>query len=172
MTFSGEFSVYLRDYLGLKDDAVERIELLKMANLPQKYKAQREFFADDRLDDVTIAIVPDDLWVKGAQPSESSAEKQLILIKQSYFESHDEIAWLCHELAHCIYFFNSESAEEYLGKMVEYPDNPVEQYAFSKQFQFLKKQGKTREAVLVMLKKFYDKKDFAYFNKLLDGVYG
>lgn len=88
---------HLQEYLGLKEGAVEKIGLLKAKELPKNYQSQREALHDERLDGVTIAVVPDDLWVKGSQPSESSAKQQLILIKQSYFEAQenpDEIAWL------------------------------------------------------------------------------
>ena len=154
--------------------------------MPKNYQAQREALHDERLDGVTIAVVPDDLWIKGSQPSESSAERQLILIKQSYFEAQenpDEIAWLCHELAHCQNFLDSESPEEYQGNMQKfafddlkteytYPNNPVEQSTFTKQFQYLKENGKTREDIFTMLSKDYHEEDFPFFNRLLDSVYG
>lgn len=177
---------HLQEYLGLKEGAVERIGLLKAKNLPKNYQPQREALHDERLDSVTIAVVPDDLWVKGSQPSESSAEDLLILIKQSYFEAQenpDEIAWMIHELAHCQNFLDSESAEAYQKSMqtfafddlkteYSYPNNPVEQQTFTKQFQYLKEQGKSRENVLTMLSEHYDKEDFPFFNRLLDSVYG
>ncbi|MBU0982206.1 hypothetical protein KKC94_05960, partial [Patescibacteria group bacterium] len=177
---------HLREYLGLKEGAVERIRLLKAKDLPENYQAQREALHDERLDGVTIAVVPDDLWVKGSQPSESSAENQLILIKQSYFEAQenpDEIAWLCHELAHCQNFLDSASPDEYQGNMQRfafedlkteytYPNNPVEQFTFTKQFQYLKEHGKSREDVLKMLSHDYNEEDFPFFNRLLDSVYG
>lgn len=177
---------HLQEYLGLKEGAVERIGLLKAKDLPKNYQAQREALHDERLGRVNIAVVPDDLWVKGSQPSESSAENQLILIKQSYFEAQenpDEIAWLCHELAHCQNFLDSKSPEEYQGNMQRfafedlkaeypYPNNPVEQHTFTKQFQYLKEQGKSREDVLAMLGKYYHEEDFPFFNRLLDSVYG
>ncbi len=184
-TEQGQVKQHLQEYLGLKEGIVERIGLLKAKDLPKNYQAQREALHDKRLDGVTIAVVPDDLWVKGAQPSESSAEKQLILIKQSYFETQknpDEIAWLCHELAHCQNFLDSESPEEYKGNMEKfafddlktestYPNNPVEQFTFTKQFQYLQERGKNREEVLSMLSKYYHEEDFPFFNRLLDGVY-
>jgi len=177
---------HLQEYLGLKEDDVERVSLLKAKNLPEQYQAQREALRDERLDGITIAVVPDDLWVKGSQPSESSAENQLILIKQSYFEAQenpDEIAWLCHELAHCQNFFDSKSPEEYQDNMQRfafedlkteytYPNNPVEQHTFTKQFQYLKEQGKSRGDVLAMIGKYYHEEDFPFFNRLLDDVYG
>ncbi|MBI2641865.1 hypothetical protein HYW87_04750 [Candidatus Roizmanbacteria bacterium] len=170
----------------MKEGTVERIGLLRAKDLPKNYQAQHEALHDERLDGVTIAVVPDDLWGKGSQPSESSAEKQLILIKQSYFEAQenpDEIAWLCHELAHCQNFLDSESAEAYQKNMqtfafddlkteYSYPNNPVEQFTFTKQFQYLKEQGKGREDVLAMLGKYYHEEDFPFFNRLLDSVYG
>lgn len=185
-TKQGQAKQHLQEYLGLKEDTVERIGLLKAKDLRKNYQAQREALHDKRLDGVTIAVVPDDLWVKGSQPSESSAENQLILIKQSYFEAQenpDEIAWLCHELAHCQNFLDSRSPEEYQGNMQKfafedlkteytYPNNPVEQFTFTKQFQYLKEQGKGREDVLAMLGEHYDEEDFPFFNRLLDGVYG
>ncbi len=176
---------YLRGYLELKEGDVERIGLSKAKDLPKNYQGQREALNDERLDKVTIAVVPDNLWVKGSQPSESHAEKQLILVKQSYFEAQenpDEIAWMLHELAHCQNFLDSESDEAYqkgaqtlafedLKTEYSYPNNQVEQSTFTKQFQYLKKQGKSREDVLAMLGKYYDKEDFPFFNRLLDGVY-
>lgn len=175
----------LQEHLGIEQKDAERIELLKAKNLPKHYQAQREALHDERLDGVTIAVVPDDLWVKGSQPSESSAEKQLIKIKQSYFEAQenpDEIAWLCHELAHCQNFLDSETPEEYQGNMQKfafedlkteytYPNNPVERFAFTKQFQYLKEQGKSRENILAMISEHYDKEDIPFFNRLLDDVY-
>lgn len=223
-----EIEQHLEEYLELKEGATEKIELLKAKDLPKKYQAEREFFHDERLDKVTIAVVPDDLWTKKSQPSESSAEKQLILIKEGYFEKQenpDEIAWLCHELAHCQNFLDTESSKEYQKNMqkfvfediaqyttvrrkdleqelslierkggneqtinslrkildstdkniikrpVYYPNNPVEQHAFTSQFQFLKNQGKSREDILAMISKHYDKKDFPFFNRLLDSIY-
>jgi len=176
----------LREYLGLKEGDIERVSLLKAKDLPGQYQAQRESLHDEKLDGITIAVIPDDLWIKGSQPSESIAENQLILIKQSYFEAQenpDEIAWLCHELAHCQNFLDSESPEAYQSNMQKfafedlkteytYPNNPVEQFAFTKQFQYLKEQGKSREEVLTMLGKYYHEEDFPFFNKLLDSVYG
>lgn len=41
---------YLREYLGLKEGAVERIRLLKAKDLPENYQAQRQALHDERLD--------------------------------------------------------------------------------------------------------------------------
>jgi len=82
-----------------------------------------------------------------------------------------------------IIFLNSESPEEYQGNMQRYafedlkteytyPNNPVEQYTFTKQFQYLKEQGKSKEDILSMISKYYEKEDFPFFNRLLNGVYG
>jgi hypothetical protein len=176
---------YFHECLGLKENNVERIRLLKAKDLPKNYQAQREALHDKRLDGVTIAIVPDELWVKGGQPSESNAEKQLILIKQSYFEAQrnpDEIAWMIHELAHCQKFLDSENAEDYqkstrtfafadLQTEYSYPNNSVEQCSFTKQFKFLKAQGRGRKDILEMLDKYYQDEDLPFFNRLLDNVY-
>jgi hypothetical protein len=176
---------YLEAYLGLEEGATHRLDLLKAKDLPLQYQSQRESFCDERLDTVTFAVVPDDLWVKGDQPSESDAERQLILIRKSYFEAQerpDEIAWVSHELAHCQNFFDLESGEEYRENMQKfafedlkteypYPNNSVEKFAFTKQFQYLKEQGKTREEIMTMLGQYYDERDTPFFNRVLDDVY-
>ncbi|HBX16411.1 MAG: hypothetical protein UU69_C0032G0004 [Candidatus Magasanikbacteria bacterium GW2011_GWA2_41_55] len=181
----GGIKQYLQKHLGIEQKNAERIKLLKTKDLPKNYQAQRGFFHDERLDGVTLAVIPDDLWVKGSQPSESSAEKELILIKQSYFEAQenpDEIAWLLHELAHCQNFLDFASPEEYQANMQKsafgdlkignrYPNNPVEKFAFTKQFQYLKEQGKSRENIAVMLSGYYNEEDFPFFNKLLDDIF-
>lgn len=176
----------LQKYLGLDEKDVEKIKFFKTKYLPNNYQAQRDDFHDPRLDEVTIAVVPDSFWVKGNQPSESSAEKQLILIKQSYFEAQtnpDEIAWMVHELAHCQYYLDSKTEQAYQTDMQTlafedlrtkhpYPNNLVEQYTFTKQFQHLKQQGKSREDILTMLSRYYSEEDRPFFDRLLDGVYG
>jgi len=178
---------YLKEYLDLENKNIERIKLLEAKNLPKHYQEQYEALEDNRLEHVTVALVPDDLWIKGGQPSESHAEKQLILIKESYYESlnnPDEAAWTCHELAHCKYFLDSGSPEEYQQNMQipafeniktghTYPNNKVEEYTFREQFKFLKKEGKTKEKILNMLKIYYkNSSDFLFFNRILDQVYG
>lgn len=176
----------LQECLDATEGAVERLELLKAKDLPENYQAELKALDDERLDGITIAVVPDDLWRKDKQPSESIAENQLILIKQSYFEARenpDEIAWLCHELSHCQNFLDSESPEEYqnnrrkfafgdLKTKYAYPNNLAERHAFTKQFQYLKEQGKSRQDVLEMLGNYYTKEDSPFFNRLLDDVYG
>jgi hypothetical protein len=89
---------------------------------------------------------------------------------------------MIHELAHCQKFLDSDSALDYqkntrtfafpdLESEYSYPNNPVEQYTFTKQFQFLKEQGKSREDVVKMLDKYYQAEDRPFFDRLLDGVY-
>lgn len=176
---------YLQEYLNLKEGVVEKIKFLKVNDLSKNYKAQYEALNDERLGNIMIAVIPDDLWVKGRACSESHAGKQLILIIQSYYEKNpDKSAWMLHEFGHCQNCLNSESPEAYYESMqtfafddlkteYSYPNNPVELFAFTKQFQYLKKQGKSKEDVLIMLSKTYeDKEDFLFFNRVLDSVYG
>ena len=160
----------------------KRIESLKASQLPDNFRDQLETFNDKRLDEVTINIVPDSLWTKGEQPTESEAERQLISVKQSYFElmkSNEEIAWFIHELAHCQKFLDLKSPEDYekgmrtfaftdLKSDYSYPNNQVEQYAFSKQFAYLKEQGKNQEEILNMLRKYYGEEDLVFFKRLLE----
>lgn len=176
---------YLKSFLELKDGDAEKIESLKAKDLPGDYKKQLEFVNDKRLDNINIVIIPDDLWIKGKQPSESDAENNIILIKQSYFKAEkkpDEIAWMTHELGHCQVFLDSKNSEDYQKKMEEfaftdieteysYPNNLVEKVAFTKQFQFLKEQGKSREGIIEMINKYYQEEDMAFFDKVLNSVF-
>lgn len=176
---------YLKNYLELKDGDIEKLELLKAKDLPKNYQKQLEALNDKRLDNINIAIIPDNLWVKGSQPSESDAENNLILMKQSYFETKenpDEIAWMVHELTHCKTFLDSATPEDYQKNMEKfafddlkteysYPNNPVEQATFTKQFQFLKEEGKNREDIVKMISSYYHEEDLPFFNRILDGVY-
>ncbi len=176
---------YFKEYLELKEGDAEKIELIKAKELPRDYQEQLESFNDQRLGSITIAVIPDNLWVKGSQPSESDAEKGLISIKQSYFEKSekpDEIAWLTHEFAHCQNLLDSKTASDYEKSMQTqafadlklegtYPNNIVEQQTFTKQFKFLQEQGKNREDIIKMISLYYDKEDMPFFDKLLDNVY-
>ncbi len=180
-----ETQKYLKNYLELDDSDIERLELLKAKDLPTNYQKQFEALNDKRLGDTNIAIIPDDLWVKGGQPSESDAENNIILIKQSYFETKenpDEIAWMVHELTHCQTFLDSATPEDYQKNMEKfafddlkteysYPNNPVEQATFTKQFQFLKEEGKNREDIVKMISNYYHEEDLPFFNRILDTVY-
>ncbi len=71
---SDEINEYLSQHLGLEETDAERITLMRAANLPKQYQSQLEFFHDERLDEVTVAVVPDDLWHKGSQPSETDGK--------------------------------------------------------------------------------------------------
>jgi len=160
----------------------KKIEVIRAGELPDNLRGQLEALNDKRLENITINIVPDSLWTKGDQPTESEAERQLIYVKQSYYESinnNDEIAWLIHELAHCQKFLDLESLEDYEKSMrtlaftdlkseYSYPNNPIEQYAFTKQFEYLKKGGKSKEDILEMLKEYYGEEDTPFFSRLLE----
>lgn len=186
------FRQHLKEYLGmsmktkgLESADLQRIDVIKAKDLPDHYKKQYEALGDKRLENIAIAVIPDDMWVKGDQPTESQAEHSLILIKESYFKNPknpDEICWMIHELAHCKRFFDSGSNEKYQQDMqtrafedIEsehtYPNNPVEGFAFGNQFEYLKSMGRSREDITKMLEKYYDKKDFPFFNRLLDKTF-
>lgn len=93
---------HLTKYYEIENPIVlERFQYIEAVNLPEQYQESLDFFNDERLAETMIIVVPDDLWVKGDQPSESSAENDIILFKQNYFEGSDNIAWMTHELAHC-----------------------------------------------------------------------
>lgn len=65
----------LRESLELKDKDFEKIELILAKDLKHDFASQFQSFNDTRLNNITIAVVPDDLWIKGKQPSESRAKE-------------------------------------------------------------------------------------------------
>lgn len=180
-----ESNEYLKDYLNLKQEDIKRVEVFKTKDLPGNYQKQLKFFNDKRLDNINIAIIPDDLWLKGSQPTESDALNNIILMKESYFrkvDKPDEIAWLTHELSHCQVFLELKSEKQYQDNMQKfafldlntkysYPNNLVEKETFTKQFQFLKDNGKNREEILKAISFYYNNEDLAFFNKILDSIY-
>ncbi|OGZ34156.1 MAG: hypothetical protein A2Y98_02375 [Candidatus Portnoybacteria bacterium RBG_19FT_COMBO_36_7] len=179
-----DYKQYVKERFEIDDEEAEKIELFEAESLSEHYKRQYEALNDKKLENVKILVVPDDVWQK-SQPSESAADKQLVSFKESYFkniEKPDEIAWMLHELAHCKRFLDSESSEAYkkdnqtfafnnIKSEYTYPNNKVEEYAFSQQFEYLKNQGKTRQEIAEMLKEYYKEDDFLFFNKILDKTY-
>jgi len=174
---------FLREYLHLEDQDLKKISFIKAGDLPGVYKAQYEALNDARLENITMAIIPDDFWRK-SQPTESSAGNNLILIKQGYFENQenpDELAWTVHELAHCQKFLDSESAEAYqkdmetfafedLGGEYPYPNSLVEEWAFGQQLQYLLSQGKSQEEILKMLSQEYTENEMPFFVRIMDNL--
>lgn len=171
---------YAKEAWGKKCE-IEKVQLIEAVNLPSQYQKGYEFINDNALAGVMIAIVPDDMWGKGDQPSESSAENGLILFKASYFSGNDDIGWMVHELSHCQRYQNQPDAYskdsgiyafDDLGSEYAYPNNKVEAFTFLQQFRYLREQGKTREDIKEMLKADYDEeKDFPFFDKLLDQAF-
>lgn len=106
---------HLTEYWGLKDATeikkLDRIQFIEACNLSGQHEKAYSFLNDERLAGIMIAVVPDDMWVKGAQPSESKAENNLILFKESYFKGADDVGWMAHELAHCQRFLDSSSPQ-------------------------------------------------------------
>ena len=106
------FKKHLVKYWGLKDATqIEKATFVETQNLPARHKESYDFLNDDQLAKTMIGVVPDLMWVKGHQPSESSAEHDLILVKESYYNGADEIGWMVHELAHCLRF--KEASDTY-----------------------------------------------------------
>ncbi|MBU0625741.1 hypothetical protein KKF05_05380 [Patescibacteria group bacterium] len=181
-----QLRAHLVEYLELKTpEEAERIKFVRALDLPAELGDQYHFLSDERLANVLVAVIPDELWVKGAQPSESSAERGLINVRAGYFEGEagnserDPSAWLTHELAHCQRYL--EHREDYAQDSdtpafddidVEvYPNNRVEEHAFNTQFAYLKSKGIEREGIVGLLKTHYKDKDFEFFDRILDRVY-
>lgn len=171
---------YAKDAWG-KECEIEKVQFIEAINLPSHYQKAYDFVNDHKLAGIMIAVVPDDMWGKGDQPSESSAENGLILFKASYFGGNDDIGWMVHELSHCQRYQNEPIAyDRDLGTYAfddlksknPYPNNKVEAFTFLQQFKYLREEGKTRENIREMLKADYDEeKDFPFFEKLLDQVF-
>ena len=161
-------------------EAVEQVSIIDTGNVPERYRAQIDFQRDPVAPIPLIAVIPNAVWQK-SQPTESSAEHNLVLFRADYWEEGDDIAWMTHELGHCERFqtqpaeYTKDQQEFAIGTIVSehpYPNNKVEEYAFTKQFNFLRQKGTTRAEVLKLLETYYSEpSDFAFFNELLDRVY-
>jgi len=158
---------FLSEYCKDKDidpAEAENIPLINIENLPPQYKEQIDLLRDPRLSSTLVAVVPEKIWAKSKQPSESNAENDLVLFRADYLGSKDEIAWMSHELAHCLRF--KDTPEQYQADSQIpafddvksehlYPNNKVEEYAFRRQFKFLKQKGLSREQIIEKLKADY-----------------
>ncbi len=175
---------FLHEYFKDKDidpAEAENIPLINIENLPPQYIEQIDILHDPRLSSTLVAVVPEKIWTKNKQPSESNAENDLVLFRADYLESKDDTAWMTHELAHCLRF--KDAPEQYKADSQTlafddvkseylYPNNKVEEYAFRRQFEFLKQKGLSREQIIEKLKADYQEPtDFKFFNKLLDQLH-
>jgi len=177
---------HLTGYLELKSaEDAESLRFETADRLTGDYADQFRALNDPRLNDAMIVTVPDRLWVKGAQPSESAADKNLILVREGYLndpgkEKQDEVAWMTHELGHLQrgkdvgdrYAAESEEKAFVDLEVGTYPNNKVEEHAFGRQFEYLKSKGVPRARVAEMLKDEYGPEDFKFLDRLLDKVYG
>lgn len=175
---------YLENYL--RDNGIEAAEIKIIApeELPDNFRKQFEELNDPRLADARIAIIPK-FW----KTSESHADRQLVLLNGEYFAGKDRIKWLTHELAHCQKYLDIEPKDGLAKKEIyeremntpafsdipaenNYPNNKVEEYAFARQIEALRKAGITREELLGMFKDYYqDEKDLVFINRIIDTIY-
>lgn len=182
-----QLRAHLVEYLKLKTpEEAERIKFVRGLDLPAEFGDQYRFLADERLANILVAVIPDELWVEGKedQPTESSAERGLINVRAGYFEGkegegeRDPSAWLTHELAHCQRYLDrredyAQASETTAFDDIDvdiYPNNRVEEHAFTQQFAYLKSKGVEREKITELLKAHYSDQDFKFFNKLLDRI--
>ncbi len=163
-----ELKKYLTEYLGLKSpEQANEIKFVSAEKLSGNHKEQYDFLLDKRLADVQIAVIPDDLWVKGDQPSESDAENNLVLFKESVFSGDDAAAWMTHEFGHCQKLKDTDVEQYRKDSEAGYPDNEVERHAFKKQFEFLKSGGVTKEQILKLLEEWYEGEELEFLRSLL-----
>jgi hypothetical protein len=172
---------HLKGYLAPENqEDLEKVELFDVSKMPEHYQKQLKFLKDERLNDIVVAVVPKELWRKSSQPSESDAAHGMVLFRQDYWNGPDNIAWMTHELAHCSKF--KDEPEQYqkdsqtfafddLGSKYTYPNNKVEEFTFSRQFEYLKEQGMSKEQIVEGLKEEYDEEDFKLLNRLLERVF-
>ncbi|MCX6779280.1 MAG: hypothetical protein NTU97_03555 [Candidatus Magasanikbacteria bacterium] len=164
----GDIKNLLKDYLGLNSsEEVEQIEFLSAASLQGGHQDQLNFLNDPNLSEVIIGVVPDELWIKGSQPSESMVEKGLILIKKSYFDQSDDLAWMSHELGHYQAFVATTTELYEQAVRSSYPDNEVERHAFSKQFAYLQKKGLKKDEILAALSGEYNEEELQFLSLLI-----
>jgi len=178
---------HLIEYLSLKSpEDAEKITFVRAADLSGDFGEQFRFFNDERLNETFVAVVPDELWHKGGQPSESSADRGMILFRGGYYDGEgdgipDPSAWMTHELAHCQRSidvgdneYNQESETQFFDDLGPdtYPNNQVEEQAFGRQFAYLKDKKVEREEVTELLEEHYGPDDFKFLNRILDRVYG
>lgn len=181
-----ELREHLTKYLELRpDQSAESLRFERAADLGGEYGEQYRFLGDERLADMEIVVVPDELWVKGSQPSESSASKGMILIREGYYrdpkkEFQDETAWMTHELSHLQQsldrglegYEQAQATAAFADIGVDiYPNNQVEEYTFQRQFEYLKTKGVGRDQAAALLQNEYAPDDFKFLNKILDKVY-
>lgn len=178
----------LRNYLDnyLRDNGIEapEIKIIAHGEMPDDFRRQYEDFNDPRLDNVRIAVIPK-FW----KISESHADKQIILFSTEYLGREDKMKWLTHELAHCQKFLDIELKDGLSKKEAyergmntpafpdittedNYPNNIVEEYAFAKQIEALRKAGVSQEEALAMFEDYYqDEKDLVFINRVIKKIY-
>lgn len=172
-----ELRTYLAKYLELRpDQSAESLRFERACDLPGDHGEQYRFLGDARLADTEIVIVPDDMWVKGSQPSESHAGRRAILMREGYYhdpkiERQDESAWMTHELAHLQQSLDRGLDEYEKEQSAGYPDNQVERHAFSRQFEYLRSKGAGRSHVAALLENDYSGEELVFLSRILDEVY-
>jgi len=182
-----DLKLCLAEYLELKSpEDAERITFVRAADLSEEFGEQFRFLNDERLNEALVAVVPDELWHKGGQPSESSADRGMILFRGGYYDgeedgARDPSAWMTHELAHCQRSidvgddgYNQESEMQVFDDLGPdtYPNNRVEEQAFGRQFAYLKAKKVGREKITELLGEHYGPDDFRFLDRILDRVYG
>ncbi|MFZ1627037.1 MAG: hypothetical protein WAT81_04510 [Candidatus Moraniibacteriota bacterium] len=178
---------FLNGYIEGTPEAKKGIKLLRGDELPTFFKRQFEFFQNQELATVVVAVVPDTLWNK-SQPTESDAENGVILVSQRYFALADgedrkedevwqtELGWLSHEYGHCEKYLLDKEQYAKQAELQAYPDiavavypnNQNEVHAFRRQFAWLRSQGKTEEEILDVLKKEYAPEETVFFKRVME----
>ena len=88
---------------------------------------------------IKIRIVPCVGWTyEKNQPTQYSYDDKEIQVRSDYDIENDPAGWLVHEKIHALYP---------RIEIEEYPDNPLEEIAFSEQFEYLKNKGYTFEEI-------------------------
>lgn len=181
-----ELKEHLARYLELRpDQSADSLRFERAEDLAGEYGEQYRFLGDARLADMEVVIVPDEFWHKGSQPSESAADKGMILIRQGYYrdpkkERQDETAWMTHELSHLQQSLDRGQAGYDQAQATvafddigpdTYPNNQVEEYTFRRQFEYLRSHGVDRDQAAAMLQKEYSPDDFKFLDRILDKAY-
>jgi len=87
--------------------------------------------------DLPFVIIPKEKWQEGKNdPTEFSADENVVRVRSDYDYKKDPLNWMKHELIH--YLLHKKGVKD---DKKEYPTNNIERVAYTYQFAKFKRQG-------------------------------
>ena len=114
-----------------------------------------------------ISLVISSRWPKDElQPTKSHLAKDIVYVKQEYYESNDRCAWIVHEIGHFIFY-------KCCGRVLddEYPRNGEELFPFGLQFLYLKSKGVKKDEILSMIARCYSEKEALVYSQVFSEIW-